>query len=83
MPLKRRELIRKLGEFGITEHAGRGKGGDRKLLGVSRATGNKAMYALGFHGNNSDVPDSVTRCIRRRFGLVDEHGVTNADWSGA
>lgn len=85
MPLKRREIVRKVKAFGGDEDARKGKGGHRTLFRPDPANprGRPLTAGLQFHGSNEDFPDSVVRSIRRKLHLTPEHGVSDDEWDNA
>ena len=84
MPIKRRDLVRKVCRFGGWEDAARGKGGDRLLMRKDPANERAVLrYPLGFHGDNRDVVDSVVRAVRRRLRMTPLDGVSDEAWRDA
>ena len=82
MPLKRRDIVRKVRAFGGWEDARRGKGGHRTLFRLDPANpeGRPLTTGLQYHGSNEDFPDSAVRAIRRRLKLTPEDGVSDERW---
>ena len=84
MPLKRRDLVRKIRTFGGTEDRKRGKGGDRLLMRPDPEKPTRTLRStLGYHGSNKDIVDSVVSSIRRKLKMTPEHGVSDEEWGRA
>lgn len=65
MPVKYRDLRKKLKKYGIVEIKSRGKGSERLFL--QESTGE--FYPMKCHGEGMDIPDGTFRACLRRFGL--------------
>lgn len=82
-PLKHRELIKKLNDFGITENKSKGKGSHRILTSNSGNENGKyhgPQIPLPFHGENEEYPMSYITAIlgvfiyrRMIFGRNDQY----------
>jgi len=85
MPLKRREIVRKVRSFGGHEDERKGKGGHRTLFRPDPANpnGRPLTYTLQYHGTNEDFLDSVVRALRRKLKLSPEDGVSDEQWDKA
>ncbi|MBU4272193.1 MAG: hypothetical protein KKE86_00850 [Planctomycetes bacterium] len=79
-PLKYRELRRRLKRYGIEESKVRGKGSERMFVGF--VGGRRITYPTKCHNEGDKKPTPVIEAIRRAFGLTEENGVTDKDFSG-
>ena len=77
-PIARRELIRRLGKYGVSERS-RNKTGHRKLV-RELDDGRMASYSIKFHGDKETIQPSVVKAIRRRFQLLPGDGVSDDDF---
>lgn len=84
MPIKRRDLVRKVGKFDGWENEKRGKG-SHTLLRRKDPEDTKVIlaYALRSHGTNEDFADSIERAVRRKLKMTPDHGVSDHDWNAA
>ena len=67
-PLRYRELRRKLGNFGVTEHRDRGKGSNRGLYHPN-INGKPVWYYIKCHGEGDELSKAVVRAARERFNI--------------
>ena len=79
-PLTYRELRRRLRRFGILEDRTRGKGSERMFVGVVEER--VVRFPTKCHSEGQEKPVPVIEAIRRRFQLIEEHGVTDEDFYG-
>jgi hypothetical protein len=69
-PLKYRELIRRLKQYGIVEIKERGKGSERILLKPIISGSKKGpQFPIKHHGDNTEIYLPVIDAILRRFGI--------------
>jgi len=73
-PLKHRELIKKLKEFGVIEVTARGKGSERILI-LKSGIGNKykgPQIPIKCHGEGTEHSVRVIDAVLRRFNIDPE-----------
>ena len=72
-PLKLRELLSRLKEYGIISLAKRGKGSERILLKPQEPGSRKGpQYPIKDHGDGTEISISVIKAALRRFEIDED-----------
>jgi len=66
-PLPYRELLQRLGRFGVIEAAKGGKGSERVL---TRSSDKGPQHTIKHHGDKTEIYIPVIRSILRRFNIA-------------
>lgn len=70
-PVRYRDLLRCLKEFGVTEAVRKGKGSKRMLFKAD-VEGQKQSHPIHPHNNNDEVHTHIVKTVLRRFKIPEK-----------